>query len=73
MGRTALVLGAGVGGIVAARTLRRLLPATDRVVAVERERSFVFTPSLLWHITASVSPGASRGRWRRWRPRASSW
>lgn len=57
MGRTALVLGAGVGGIVAARTLRRLLPATDRVVAVERERSFVFTPSLLWHITGEREPG----------------
>jgi len=35
--RTALVLGAGLGGMVAAETLRRLLPKSDRVVLVERE------------------------------------
>jgi len=46
--RTALVLGAGLGGIVAAQTLRRLLPRGDRVVLVEREKRHVFPPSLLW-------------------------
>jgi sulfide:quinone oxidoreductase len=51
MGRTALVLGAGIGGITAAQALRRRLPAVDRVVVVDRERSHVFAPSLLWHIT----------------------
>lgn len=50
MGRTALVLGAGIGGIVVAETLRKLLPAEDRVLVVERERTHVFAPSLLWHM-----------------------
>ena len=50
MARTALVLGAGIGGITAAKALRKLLPAEDRVVVVERERDLVFAPSLLWHI-----------------------
>ncbi len=48
MSRTALVLGAGLGGMVAAQTLRRLLPRSDRVVLVEREERHVFPPSLLW-------------------------
>lgn len=48
MSKTALVLGAGLGGIVVAETLRKLLPRTDRVVVVEREAQHVFPPSLLW-------------------------
>ena len=48
MGRTALILGAGLGGMVAAQELRRLLPRTDRVVLVERDAQHVFPPSLLW-------------------------
>lgn len=48
MNRTALVLGAGLGGMVAAQELRRLLPAADRVVLVERESRHIFPPSLLW-------------------------
>ena len=51
MARTILILGAGIGGISAARALRDALPATDRVIVVEREASFVFAPSLLWLIT----------------------
>jgi sulfide:quinone oxidoreductase len=46
--RTALVLGAGLGGMVAAQALRRLLPRGDQVVLVEREEIHVFPPSLLW-------------------------
>lgn len=56
MARTALVLGAGIGGITAAQALRRLLPAGDRVVVVERERDHVFAPSLLWHIVGDSEP-----------------
>lgn len=56
MARTALVLGAGIGGITAARALRRQLPAGDRVVVVEREREHVFAPSLLWHIVGDRAP-----------------
>ena len=48
MSHTALVLGAGLGGMVAAQMLRRLLPRRDRVVLIEREARHVFPPSLLW-------------------------
>lgn len=56
MARTALVLGAGIGGITVARALRKRLPAEDRVVVVERERNHVFAPSLLWHIVGDSEP-----------------
>lgn len=56
MARTALVLGAGIGGITAAHALRRLLPASDRVVVIERERDHVFAPSLLWQIVGDREP-----------------
>lgn len=45
---TVLVLGAGIGGLVASKRLRRSLPRSHRVVLVEREASFVFAPSLTW-------------------------
>jgi sulfide:quinone oxidoreductase len=47
-GKTVLILGGGVGGVVAAHRLRAVLPKTDRVVLVDRERQHVFQPSLLW-------------------------
>jgi sulfide:quinone oxidoreductase len=56
--RTALVLGAGLGGMVAAQTLRRLLPRGDRVVLVEREEHHVFPPSLLWLMVGERSAEA---------------
>jgi sulfide:quinone oxidoreductase len=56
--RTALVLGAGLGGMVAAQSLRRLLPKEDRVVLVEREARHVFPPSLLWLMVGSRSAAA---------------
>lgn len=46
--KTVVVLGAGVGGIVAARELRKRLPHRYRVVIVDREREHLFAPSLLW-------------------------
>lgn len=46
--KTILVLGGGIGGIVAARLLRKRLPRTHQVVLVEREAQHVFPPSLLW-------------------------
>jgi len=56
MSRTALVLGAGIGGIVAAETLRKLLPASDRVIAVDRAGQHFFPPSLLWLMVGERSP-----------------
>jgi sulfide:quinone oxidoreductase len=58
MGRTALVLGAGLGGLVAAQELRRRLPRGDRVVLVEREAKHLFPPSLLWVMVGKRSPEA---------------
>jgi sulfide:quinone oxidoreductase len=58
MNRTALVLGAGLGGMVAAQTLRRLLPREHRVVLVEREAQHVFPPSLLWLMVGERSAEA---------------
>jgi sulfide:quinone oxidoreductase len=58
--RTVLVLGGGVGGLVAARRLRRLLPRRDRVVLVEREPDFVFAPSLAWVAVGARRPAAIR-------------
>ena len=47
-GRSVVVLGGGVGGLVAANELRRRLEPRDRVVLVEREARYVLQPSLLW-------------------------
>ena len=46
--RTVLVLGGGIGGVVAARELRKRLPRQHRIVLVDREREHVFAPSLIW-------------------------
>ncbi len=50
-GKTILILGGGVGGLVAANVLRGRLPRTHRVIVVDRESDFVFAPSLLWLLT----------------------
>jgi sulfide:quinone oxidoreductase len=60
--KTILILGGGVGGLVAANRLRRALPSGHRVVLVEREASHVFAPSLLWlMVGARTLPSISRG------------
>jgi sulfide:quinone oxidoreductase len=56
MNRTALILGSGIGGIVAAETLRKLLPVSDRVIAVDRAEQHLFQPSLLWLMTGARKP-----------------
>jgi sulfide:quinone oxidoreductase len=43
-----MVLGGGIGGIVAATRLRQLLPPEHRIVLIERDSRHVFSPSLLW-------------------------
>jgi sulfide:quinone oxidoreductase len=54
--QTVLILGAGIGGLVAARTLRQSLPKTHRIILVDRESTFVFAPSLLWLMTGDRTP-----------------
>lgn len=51
-----IVLGGGVGGLVAAVTLRKKLPKRHRVILVEREAGHLFQPSLLWLITGERRP-----------------
>jgi sulfide:quinone oxidoreductase len=55
--QTILVLGGGVGGLVAAHELRDLLPPEHRVILVDREPQFVFAPSLLWLMTGGRTAG----------------
>ena len=43
-----LILGGGIGGIVAATRLRARLPTRRRVILIEREVCHVYSPSLLW-------------------------
>jgi sulfide:quinone oxidoreductase len=53
MGKTILVLGGGVGGLVTANELRAKLSKEHRIVLVDREQNFVFSPSLLWLMTGN--------------------
>jgi sulfide:quinone oxidoreductase len=53
---TVLVLGAGIGGISAANSLRKRLGAAHRIVVVDRESQQVFAPSLLWLMVGQRRP-----------------
>lgn len=48
MSKTVVVLGAGVGGLTAASQLRKVLPARDRIVLVDRSFTGSLGLSLLW-------------------------
>lgn len=50
-GKTIVILGGGVGGLVAANELRRLLAREHRVVLVEKSTVHAFAPSFLWLMT----------------------
>ena len=47
-GKTTVILGGGVGGLVTANELRKRLGREHRVVLVDREGVHIFWPSLLW-------------------------
>lgn len=57
MANSILILGGGVGGLVAANELRKALPRQHRIILVEREPAFVFAPSLLWLMTGGRTAG----------------
>lgn len=54
--KTVVIVGGGIGGIVAANDLRRKLPAQHRVVLVERNAEHTFAPSFLWLMTGDRRP-----------------
>lgn len=56
MGRTIVILGGGIGGIVAANTLRKLLPWEHKIVLIERNRVHSFAPSYLWLMVGARKP-----------------
>lgn len=49
--KTIVILGGGVGGVVAAASLRKKLDKEHQVIIVDRERDHVFAPSFLWLMT----------------------
>ncbi len=57
-GKTILILGGGVGGLIAANELKRLLPASGehRIVLVEKNAQHAFAPSFLWLMTGDRQP-----------------
>jgi Pyridine nucleotide-disulphide oxidoreductase len=55
-GGCTVVLGGGTGGLVAARELRRRLPAGQRVVLVDRSGDHTYQPSLLWQMVGKRRP-----------------
>ncbi len=60
MGKTIMVLGGGIGGVVAASRLRKRLGREHRVVLVEREADHLFQPSLLWLMLGWRTPDQIR-------------
>jgi sulfide:quinone oxidoreductase len=55
--KTVVILGGGVGGLIAANELRRLLPTEHRIVLVEKNAQHAFAPSFLWLMTGDRKPG----------------
>ena len=47
-GKTIVVLGGGVGGLVASNELRKRLGREHRIVLVDKETRHVFAPSFTW-------------------------
>jgi sulfide:quinone oxidoreductase len=54
--QTAIVLGGGVGGQVAATRLKGRLGSRARVVIIERAPAYTFSPSLLWLMVGQRQP-----------------
>jgi sulfide:quinone oxidoreductase len=53
-----VILGAGIGGVVAAHALRKRLGGEHRVILIDRNRQYLFSPSLLWLMLGWREPRA---------------
>ncbi|MBI3662373.1 MAG: NAD(P)/FAD-dependent oxidoreductase [Acidobacteria bacterium] len=62
---TVVILGGGVGGLVAADALRRQLPQSHRIVLVEKNADHAFAPSFLWVMTGDRKPAQITRKVRR--------
>ncbi len=56
MADSILILGGGIGGVVAANALRKRLSRNHRIVVVDRERAFTLAASFLWVMTGDRRP-----------------
>jgi sulfide:quinone oxidoreductase len=57
-----LVLGCGLGGVVAAKETRRLLGSSARVVVIDKDPVATYPPSYLWVVNGERRPDAIRRR-----------
>lgn len=46
--KTIIILGGGTGGVVTANELRRKLGNGHRIILIDKQKNYVFEPSLLW-------------------------
>ncbi|MBI5287730.1 MAG: NAD(P)/FAD-dependent oxidoreductase [Chloroflexi bacterium] len=53
-----VILGGGIGGVVAAREVRSAIPADTRVILVDRQPIQSFPPSYTWVMTGQRQPAA---------------
>jgi len=56
MAENVLILGGGIGGVVAANALRKRLPRRHQIVVVDREPTFALAASFLWVMTGARAP-----------------
>jgi sulfide:quinone oxidoreductase len=54
--KTVVILGGGIGGMIAANELRARLPKEHRIVLIERNTDHTFAPSFLWVMTGDRKP-----------------
>jgi len=54
--KTIAILGGGVGGLVVANELQRLVHPEHRIVLIEKNRQHAFAPSFLWLMTGDRRP-----------------
>ena len=54
--KSVIILGGGIGGLIAANELRKLLPRNHRIILVERNEVHAFAPSFLWAMIGTRQP-----------------